>query len=212
MIAMQEAIATRAAACGIELPAGMITALADHARLVLASNARLHLTAITEPRAFIERHLGEAFEGAAMLGPDIAGDLLDLGSGNGYPALPLAAARPGLEPLLTEASKGKAAFLSAVLQECGFSGRLLARQVQRPGDLEEGQGPFRLIVTRALGGWERILPRFASSLQDGGEMLLWAGSDVAAVARRAVWRRLRLKERKALPGRERSWIWRFGQA
>jgi 16S rRNA (guanine527-N7)-methyltransferase len=211
MIDIPEAIKSRAAACGIDLHAEMIAALADHAGLVMASNERLHLTTITDPRAFIERHLGEGFEGAAMLAPDVTGELLDLGSGNGYPALPLAAARPGLRPLLTEASQGKAAFLGAVLEECGFTGRLLSRQVQRPGDLEEGQAPFRLIVTRALGGWERILPRFAQSLQDEGEMLLWAGGDVAAVARRSAWRRLRLLERKALPGRERSWIWRFGR-
>ena len=39
-----------------------------------------------------------------------AGELLDLGSGNGYPALPLVAARPGLRPLLVEASSRKAPF------------------------------------------------------------------------------------------------------
>jgi 16S rRNA G527 N7-methylase RsmG len=204
------AIKARAVACGVELSAAAVDALVLHARRVLEANDRLHLTAITEPRAFIERHLGEGFEGAAMLTPEVAGELLDLGSGNGYPALPLVAARPALRPLLTEAAAGKAAFLSAVMSACGFTGRLLAKQVQRPADLEEGQGPFRLIITRALGGWERILPRFAGSLRDDGELMIWAGRDVEKVAQRAAWRRLRLLERRALPGRERSWIWRFG--
>jgi 16S rRNA G527 N7-methylase RsmG len=203
------AIAARAAVSGLELSTAATTALALHATRVLHENDRLHLTTITEWERFIERHLGESFEGAAMLASDIAGELLDLGSGNGYPALPLTAARPGLVPLLTEASQGKAAFLRKLLADCGIGGSLLERQVQRPSDLGQERGPFRLIVTRALGGWERILPRFSSSLRVDGELLLWAGRDVETVARRAAWQKLQLIDKKQLPGRDRSWIWRF---
>jgi 16S rRNA (guanine527-N7)-methyltransferase len=212
MIDLREAIGRRAAACGIELSAGAVDALALHARRVLEANERLHLTAITDRASFIERHLGEGFEGAAMLPPEVGGDLLDLGSGNGYPVLPLVAARPALRPLLTEASRRKAEFLRNVMSECGFAGELLGKQVQRPSDLERGRSGFRVIVTRALGDWERILPRFARCLEEGGELLFWAGGDVENVIERSAWRRLRLVERKALPGRERSWIWRFGLA
>jgi 16S rRNA (guanine527-N7)-methyltransferase len=206
---LRDAIAERAAASGIELALPAVEALAIHAQRVLDENDRLHLTAIRKREEFIERHIGESFEGAAMLAPDVQGGMLDLGSGNGYPALPLAAARPGLVPLLTEASKGKAEFLRAVITECGFKGALLAGQIQRPSDLEEGQTDFRLVTVRALGGWERILPRFSSCLHDGGELLLWAGEDVERVARRSAWKKLQLIDKKALPGRDRSWVWRF---
>jgi len=209
---LERAIESRAAASGVTLPPGAAGALASHARQVLEANERLHLTSITEPGEFLERHLGESFEGAALLAPDVAGSLLDLGSGNGYPALPLGAARPGLRLVLTEASAGKAEFLRAAMDECGIAGEVLARQVQRPGDVEPERGPFRLITSRALGGWERILPRFAASLREDGELLLWAGRDVEAVTGRAAWRKLKLLERKPLPGREHSWICRFGRS
>jgi 16S rRNA (guanine527-N7)-methyltransferase len=212
---MRELAATieaRAAACRLTLPDGVAEALAIHASRILDENERLHLTSIAEPAEFVERHLGESFEGAAMLAADVAGKLLDLGSGNGYPALPLSAARPGLRLLMTEAATGKAEFLNAVLDECGFIGGVLAKQVQRPADLDPERGPYRLITTRALGGWERILPRFASVLREDGELLLWAGVDVDRIARRSAWRKLSLLERRALPGRERSWIWRFTRA
>jgi 16S rRNA G527 N7-methylase RsmG len=206
----ERAIVRRAARCGIELPEQSLGALVDHARCVLEENDRLRLTAITEPREFVERHIGEGFEGAAMLEATVEGDLLDLGSGNGYPALPLVAARPGLKPLLAEASPGKAEFLRSVLAECFDSGEVLAGQVQRPSDLQ-GRPPFRLIVTRAMGGWEKILPRMAACLAEGGELLVWAGQELERVARRSAWRRLELLERRGLPGRERSSVWRLGR-
>ena len=63
------AIVERAHAAGIELSPPAAEALAAHARAVLLANDRLHLTAITQPAAFFERHLGEAFEGPPSCRP-----------------------------------------------------------------------------------------------------------------------------------------------
>jgi len=203
-----QAIAERAKKCGLALPEASLAALALHARRVRERNDELHLTSIRDPWEFVERHLGESFEGAAMLEPGIEGGLLDLGSGNGYPGLAVAASRSGLRPLLAEAARAKAAFLRGVVAEAFPMGAVLEKQVQRPADLGRA-GPFRAIVTRALGNWERVLPRLAPALVEEGTLLVWAGSQMEAVAARKAWGRYRLVERKSLPGRERSWVWRF---
>jgi hypothetical protein len=85
---------------------------------------------------------------------------------------------------------------------------VLEAQVQRASDLDDSF-EARAVVCRAMGNWQKVLPRLAAILDAAGEMLLWGGADVEKVARRASWGRLRLAERKLLPGRERSWIWRF---
>lgn len=203
-----QAIRERAERCGVELSEDALAALAMHARRVRERGDELHLTAIRDPREHLERHLGECFEGAAMLAPDIAGALLDVGSGNGYPGLAVAAARPGLRPLLSEASARKAAFLRHVVEEAFPGAAVLERHVQRAADLADVL-PFRVILTRAAGGWERILPRLAAALEPAGSLLVWAGEQMESVARRTAWSRYRLVERKPLPGRDRSWIWRF---
>jgi 16S rRNA (guanine527-N7)-methyltransferase len=203
-----KAIRERAEKCGLLLRETGLAALALHARRVRERNEDLHLTSIHEPREFIERHLGESFEGAAMLAPEVSGTMLDLGSGNGYPGLPVAAARPGLRPLLAEAARAKAAFLRGFVEEAFPGGAVLEAQIQRPDDLGDA-GPFRVIVTRALGNWERVLPRLVPALEPEGTMLIWAGSQMEAVATRKAWQRYRLIERRLLPGRERSWVWRF---
>jgi len=203
-------IHARAQQCGVKLTNEVAHALAEHARAVLAANTDLHLTTITEPDEFIERHIGEAFEGATMLDPSIEGLMFDLGSGNGYPAFPLAAARPGLRPLLAEASRRKAAFLTRVVHDCGMtSASVLEAQIQRAADLYDIE-PIRVLTSRAVGAWPKIVPRLAAALADDGLVLLWCGEEVETVARRVVWKKwLALEDRLALPGREKSWVWRF---
>lgn len=205
-------IRQRAADCGIDLAEPAAALLAEHARRVLRENEELHLTTIVEPEEFLERHLGESFEGAALLDPAITGETLDLGSGNGFPGLPIAAARPGLSVALVDASQRKAQFLRRLLRDTATANAaVLETQVQRPADLE-GSGPFRVVTCRAVGGWPKILPRLAPMVAPGGEVLVWAGADAEAISRRVVWRRYELVDRRALPLREQSWIWRFRPA
>ena len=206
---LETRIRSRASESTIELTDAAVSSLAQHARAVLRENEQLHLTTITEPEEFLERHLGEAFEGAAMLPPEIEGQLLDVGSGNGYPGLVLGVARPGLLPVLGDASVRKADFLRAVIRDAGFpTAAVLEAQIQRASDLD-GDGPFRLITTRALGGWPKIFPRLRTCLAEGGDMLVWAGEEMEKIAKREVWKKLRLEEQRPLPNREQSWIWRF---
>lgn len=207
-IDLEQEIAQRAGRFGIELDGAARTTLATHARAVLRENAHLHLTTLTEPAEFLDRHVAESFAGASLLEPDIRGSLLDLGSGNGYPGLPLAVARPGLRAFLAEAASRKSAFLQSVIDETGFAASVLARQVQRPEDLPDAS-PLRVLALRAVGNWERLVPRLAPALSNDGRVLLWAGESVESVRTRSAWRRLELIDRQSLAGRDRSWVWSF---
>lgn len=201
-------IAERGRRSGLDLDVDAIEAIARHARAVLEHNDRLHLTAVTDPDEFLERHIGESIEGAALLATGARGRLLDLGSGNGYPAIPLVAIRRGLEPVCVEASDAKARFLSETLAASLARGEVWNKQIQRPGDFEDPT-PVRVLTSRAMGNWERIFPRMAPSLAPDGIAMLWAGDAVKEIATRDSWRRLNLVARHALPGRRRSWIWCF---
>ena len=208
MISLQQRISKRAAACGLDLDDDAAHALARHMQRVLDADPPLHLTAIADPGEFLERHVGESLEGATLIEPAHAGALLDLGSGNGYPGLAVAAVRRALRPILAEASQRKAAFLRTLLEPDFTEGSVLERQVQRAEDLAD-LDELAVVVCRGMGNWERVLPRLASRLRSDGRILLWAGERVEQVRTRSTWRRLRLTERRALAGRERSWVWSF---
>jgi len=200
----EAAIADRARHAGLSLPGEAVRALAAHARAVLDANARLHLTAITEPDEFVERHVGESLEGAALIPETLRGTLLDLGSGNGYPGIPIAIARPSLQPVLVESSAKKSSFLRDALIAAGRpDGVVLTRHVTRASDIEEIEA-IAVLATRAMGDWERIVPRLASRLASGGIVLAWTTTASDAVFARTAWKRLRRSRTMPLTGRERS--------
>ena len=205
---LESRVHARGRDAGLELDEHAVQAIAFHARAVLANNDRLHLTTITEPEEFLERHIGESLEGAALLDRNVRGRFVDLGSGTGYPAIPLAAVHRQLDPVCIEAVGDKAGFLTDAFAQALGRGTIWARQVQRPGDFEDAT-PVRVLTTRAMGNWERILPRVAPALASDGVVMLWAGDAVRETAQRDAWRRLSLVGRHALPGRLRSWIWCF---
>lgn len=93
-----------------------IAAMAAHLGLMLRWNQRENLTAIRDLGQAIARHVGESCEGLTLLPHDAQGLVVDLGSGNGFPALPLLAARPGMQARLLEKSEKKADFIHAAIR------------------------------------------------------------------------------------------------
>jgi 16S rRNA (guanine527-N7)-methyltransferase len=206
----EAAIDERSRKAGLVLSADAVAGLAAHARAVLEANDRLHLTTVTEPGEFVERHIGESLDGAPLIGGAAHGIVVDLGSGNGYPGIPLAVAS-GLRPVLVEATGKKASFLKEALAAAGCRGEVLARHVTRATDLDDVP-VIAVLATRAMGDWARIVPKLASKLGPGGIILLWTTSDAERIVQRAAWKRLRVTGTRPLPGRDRSLIFRLEQA
>lgn len=201
------AIRARALEAGFDLAPAAVAALAGHAALVLADEDRLHLTAIRDPAEFVERHLGESWEGAAMLDAGLTGTIVDLGSGNGYPGLPLAAALPLAETWLIESSERKGRFLDRVVRRLpDIRARVLVRHVQRAEDLAD-LAPVDILATRAMGAWEKIVPRLVPALAADGAVLCWAGAGAESIFRRTAWRRLEVADSREPAGLDRARIW-----
>lgn len=206
---LDSAIQAAADRLGEPIGPGQVAALAAHVRAVVAANDRLHLTAIRDPATFVERHIAESLAGAGLLDRGVAGVLVDLGSGNGYPGIPLAVTRPGLRVVLVESSPKKAAFLRDALRAAGLrEGSVLETNVQNAVDLEP-LGPVRVLATRAMGGWERLLPKLSPVLGPEGVVLVWAGPTIGAVSRRVPWRRFVHAGEVALPTLGQARIVRF---
>jgi 16S rRNA G527 N7-methylase RsmG len=202
---IEEWIDRRATRCGFASPPDTSRFLAFHACRVLEEAAELKLTSIRDPDEFLERHVGESLEGAALIPRGTTGLALDLGSGNGYPGIPVAAMHPGLRMHLTDPSPKKVLFLRSVVERSPLQVVVLPRAIERASNLSD-LPEFVLITTRAMGGWQRIVPRLVSKLAAHGRVVLWAGADAREVGDRVSWRALRLADEHPLPERDRSWI------
>src|SRR5215475_7308796 len=84
--------------------------LSKYYELVLKWNKRLHLTTLTQPQDFIERHILESAFSESLILPSV-NQVWDLGSGLGVPGMVIAILRPDLNVRLIEASRNKTLFL-----------------------------------------------------------------------------------------------------
>ena len=167
---LEEALAAE----GWALPAGAVAQMALYAGQLLRWNARINLTALTQPAQVVEKH----FVDSLHLMPLLSGSrrLLDLGSGAGFPGAVLAMALPHLEVCLVEASAKKAAFLRHAAMQCGLGARLQVRQLFARGQAEaEGLEGFDAVVSRALMEVEAFLPLAKNYVPAGGKVLAMLG-------------------------------------
>ncbi|OJV44658.1 MAG: 16S rRNA (guanine(527)-N(7))-methyltransferase RsmG [Acidobacteriales bacterium 59-55] len=103
----------------LAVPPALFGQLSLYLDLLLKWNARTNLTAIREPEEIVCRHFGESLFAAQRLGP--CETLLDLGSGAGFPGLPIALLRPEIQVTLAESQGKKAVFLREAARTLGLS-------------------------------------------------------------------------------------------
>lgn len=123
-----DALAGVAETLGIELDERRRELFLAHYRLLVRWNRRINLTAIREPGEIARRHFGESLFLSRRA--DLSATLVDVGSGAGFPGLPVAADRPELLVTLVESVGKKAVFLEEASRELEnvevFAGRLEA--------------------------------------------------------------------------------------
>lgn len=157
-------------------------------RLLLAWNAAINLTAITDPVDVARRHVADSLAAFDAIRGGPHASLLDLGSGGGFPGLPLAAALPATRVLLVDSTAKKAAFLDAVRQAVGLADRVAIAATRAealaPGDAAgkrgADQGAGREVVTaRAVGPLDDLVELALPLLAVGGRLVAWKRGDLA---------------------------------
>src|SRR5580698_5469819 len=116
-----------------------IAQIQHYMALLLKWNDAMNLTAIRDPLEILYRHFCESMFAASLI-PVGGGRLADVGSGGGFPGLPLKIARPDLDVCLIDSNVKKATFLAEVVRELDLPG---ARElVSRYEELSEEIAPL----------------------------------------------------------------------
>ena len=152
---------------------GLIEHIRAYIPLLLAWNGKISLTKITDPVEIVRFHFGESLVAASALRIR-DGRLADVGSGAGFPGLPLAMAIPGLHATLIEANAKKAAFLSEVVRRLYLSNVVVLRS--RMEDVR-GVEPFNFICARAIGKHANLIRWSREKLTPNGRLVLFLGEE-----------------------------------
>jgi len=143
--------------------------------LLLRWNQKINLTAIRTPQECVTRHFGESFLLSHVI--PMAGNLVDVGSGAGFPGLALKILLPELGVTLLEPVGKKRAFLKEVINACRLNSIKVVGSTIEEFSRQQGCEAFDLVTIRAVGRLRQLLPHALSCLKARGRLCLWIGSE-----------------------------------
>ena len=151
-----------------------------HARELVKWNQKVNLTAITNPREIAIKHFIDSLAPGSLI-PTRA-PLLDIGSGGGFPGIPLKISLPSLSVTLIDASRKKVSFLKHMIRMLALNNteahHTRAEDFPKNGNLSK---PFDVIITRALSSLDIINSTALPLLAKGGRIITMKGKSFSAL-------------------------------
>jgi 16S rRNA (guanine527-N7)-methyltransferase len=169
----------------------VLAAIEGHGRLLLAWNAAINLTAIDEPARVATAHVVDSLTAVAPLRRLGVDRFVDLGSGGGYPGLPLAIALPARQALLVDSVRKKTRFLATVAEAVGAAGfvEVFTGRAETLAADPRHRERWPAVTARAVAGLADLVELAFPLLAPGGVLVAWKRGDLTdelAAARRAV--------------------------
>jgi 16S rRNA (guanine527-N7)-methyltransferase len=176
-------LVSTAAAWGLSLGADTLAQFQIYADELASWNAHTNLTAISDRQGIYVRHFLDSLALARHWG-DQPASLVDLGSGAGFPGLPLKLLCPELELLLVDSVGKKTAFLTAMVARLGLTGvRVFTGRAEELGRDPRERERHAVVTARAVADL-RVLAEYGLPLLRPGGLLL-APKGIAAAAEAA---------------------------
>ncbi|MDP9263120.1 MAG: 16S rRNA (guanine(527)-N(7))-methyltransferase RsmG [Acidobacteriota bacterium] len=177
---------------GDSLTDQQLSQVSTYLDLLLKWNARINLTSVRQPEEIVTRHFGESFFAARQLchperrapsppaveapPPSLDGlQLVDVGSGAGFPGLPIKVYAPELSVALIESNHKKATFLRETIRAL-----TLTNIDVFAGRAEEFPGTAAIVTLRAVEKPELALAAAARLVSPGGRLALFLGAAQAS--------------------------------
>src|SRR4051794_9260225 len=167
-----------AARAGLSLTAEQHARLARYLDPLLAANATMNLTRITDRAAAEVQHVGDSLTVLPFL-PKTPHALADVGTGGGVPGIPLAIARPDARITLIEATKKKAAFLRDAVAALQLPNVSIVDARAEDAAHGEQREAFDIAVARAVATMDWLVEWCLPLVTKGGKMLAMKGPKVA---------------------------------
>lgn len=166
-----------AGAPSLDLTAEQQQQFAKYVRLLLEWNQRINLISPGDEDRIAERHILESLAVLSVWPFPEGASVLDLGSGGGFPGIPLKIMRPDLSMTLLESRQKKALFLNAVVRELKLEGcRVVNARAEDIAQSSEEQ--FSIVIARAVAELKTLWEWSKPLLISGGVLLAMKGGEL----------------------------------
>ncbi len=149
-----------------------------HVRLLIAWNAAINLTAIRDPAEIARAHVLDSLAAVPLLRGLGVRRLLDLGSGGGFPGIPLVAVLGTERALLVDSVGKKARFLATVIEATGLARTTTAEQVRAEAlafDHRDREA-WPVVTARAVASMAELVEVALPLVAPGGYLVAWKGA------------------------------------
>ncbi len=152
----------------LDLPDGFIHRIQIYHDLILSWSERMNLVSRGDLNNLVDRHILDSLVPLSEI-PE-HGTLADIGSGAGFPAIPLAMVRNELRITIVEARHKKILFLKEACRKLELRSIDL---VETRLEKFHPETPFDLVTIRALPGWESLMPDIGRILKPSGKLIYY---------------------------------------
>jgi len=162
-----------------------LDSLAVYLELLVKWNSKLNLTAIRDPNEIVTRHFGESLFAARKLFPSgdstqtAIGTAIDVGSGAGFPGLPIKLWTPSLKMTLVESNQRKATFLREVIRALKLEDVSVATERAENLSIQTD-----LVTLRAVERFEQVLPIAFNLKKPAGKLAILIGASQIGAAQK----------------------------
>ncbi len=183
-----QGIAIDAKRLGIELLPGQLDKFQAYTKELLDWNRRVNLTAITEPLQVERLHFLDSLTVSLALPAQVksGGSLCDMGSGAGFPGVPLKIAFPGIKLAVVDSSAKRAGFLERLISVLGLADvEVINGRAEDVGQRSEFRENFDVVVSRAVAEARVLLEYTLPLCRVGGLVIMQKKGDIQEEVDRA---------------------------
>jgi len=165
-----------ARAFGIDIDSTRLDQFSVYARELIGWNRKINLTSITDPSEIAAKHVLDSIIPSSRI--PASARLLDIGSGGGFPGIPLKIMHPSLQVTLIDASRKKVNFLKHIIRLLNLDAiEALHVRAQDLANQPDYIRSFDVVVSRALTRTREFADMAAPMLREGGMIMAMKGRD-----------------------------------
>lgn len=161
---------------GVELSDDQVEKFIVYTELLKKWGSQINLTSLADDKEIVIKHFLDSLSIWSLL--NTGADVLDIGSGGGFPGIPLSIVNSGLNVTLLDSVEKKVIFMKEVIRHLELNNAVAA--AGRAGSIVDDtliKGSFDFVVTRAVGGIKEVLDISLPYVKDSGKVVLMRGKD-----------------------------------
>ena len=175
----QSYLKEEAARLGLALTDSQTARFDRYAQLLVEWNEKMNLTAITQPKDIVDKHFLDSLIPALAVELPQGASIIDVGTGAGFPSIPLAILRPDLRITLLDSLNKRLLFLEEVCRQLAIDAPRIHARAEEAGRRPQLREQFDFATARAVAHLRELREYCLPFVKVGGAFLALKGGDVA---------------------------------